>query len=112
MGMIRVAQRQPSGLFLRLTWDPGISLLDNLVANIEVAASVYFHEIGSLVGQSFERLSELLQHPDALLIDCIEEYSYVSILLDQVSSGGCFTSFRLVWDLGIISSFCPVRSME
>jgi hypothetical protein len=46
-----------------------------------------------------------------LLIDSIQEVSYVSTLLDHASSGICFTSLMVVWDPGIILSFNMVQSM-
>jgi hypothetical protein len=110
--MIRVAQRQHGGSFLRLAWDPGISVLDSSTADTEARASFFFHEIGSLVEQFFEGLIELLQYRVALLIDSIQEASYVSTLSDHALSRGCFTSSKLVWDPGIIFSFSLVQSME
>jgi hypothetical protein len=61
MVMIRVAQRQHGGSFLRLAWDPGISVLDSPTADTEARASFFFHEIGFLVEQFFGVLIELLQ---------------------------------------------------
>jgi hypothetical protein len=47
--MIRVAQRQHGGSFLRLAWDLGIPLLDYSIADTEARVSFFFQEIGSLV---------------------------------------------------------------
>jgi hypothetical protein len=60
--MIRVAQRQHGGSFLRLAWDPGISVLDSSTTDTKTRVSFCFHEIGSLVEQFFEGLIELLQY--------------------------------------------------
>jgi hypothetical protein len=53
-----------------------------------------------------------LQYQVALLIDNIQEASYVSTLSDNELSRGCFTSSRLVWDPGIIFSFSLVQPVE
>jgi hypothetical protein len=58
--MIRVAQHQHGGSFLRLSCDPGISILDYSTADIEARVSFLFHEIGSLVEKFFEGSIELL----------------------------------------------------
>jgi hypothetical protein len=100
--MIRVAQHQHGGSFLRLAWDPGISVLDSSTTDTKARASFFFHEIGSLVEKFFEGLIELLQYRVALLIDNIQEASYVSTLSDHTLSGGCFTSSR--W-FGTLVSF-------
>jgi hypothetical protein len=39
--MIRVAQRQHGGPFLRLAWDPGISILDSSTADTETVMSPF-----------------------------------------------------------------------
>jgi hypothetical protein len=70
-GMIRVAQYQHGGFFLRLAWDLGISILDSSIVDTEARASLCFHEIGSLVEQLFEGLIEFLHNRVALLIDSI-----------------------------------------
>jgi hypothetical protein len=105
MVMIKVAQRQHGGSFLRLAWDPGISILDGSVADTKARASFCFREIGCLAEQFLEGLIELLQHRVALLVGSFQEASYVSTLPDHALSGGCFTSYRVVWDPGIIFSF-------
>jgi hypothetical protein len=103
--MIRVMQRQHGGSFLRLSWDLGISLLDNSATNTETRVGFCFHEIGSLAEQFFEGLIELLQYRVALLSDNIQQVSYVRTLPDHALSGGCFTSSRVVSDPRIIFSF-------
>ena len=60
--MIRVAQRQHGGLFLRFALDLGILVLDSLVADIEARSSSFFHDTGSLVERFFERLIKFLQY--------------------------------------------------
>jgi hypothetical protein len=50
---------QHGGPFLRLAWDPRISILDYSTTNMEVRISFFFHEIGSLVDKSFEGLIKL-----------------------------------------------------
>jgi hypothetical protein len=40
--MIRVAQRQHGGSFLRLAWDPGISIVDSSTTDTEARASFSF----------------------------------------------------------------------
>jgi hypothetical protein len=57
-------------------------------------------------------LIELLQERVGLLIDDIQEASYVHTLQDHTLSGGCFTSSRVVWNPGIIFSFSLVQLME
>jgi hypothetical protein len=46
--MIRVAQHQCGGFFIRLAWDPEISILDDSTTDTEVRANFFFHDIGSL----------------------------------------------------------------
>jgi hypothetical protein len=65
--MIRVAQHQHGGSFMRLAWDLGISVLDSSTANTEARANFFFHEIGSLVEKFLEGLIELLQYRVSLL---------------------------------------------
>jgi hypothetical protein len=48
MTMIRVAQHQRGGSFLRIAWDPGISVGDSATVDMEARASFFSHEIGSL----------------------------------------------------------------
>jgi hypothetical protein len=103
--MIRVAQCQHGGSFLRLSCDSRISVLDNPTSDTEVRASFFFHEIGFLVEKFVGVLIELLRERVALLIDNIQETSYVHILQDHALSGVCFTSSNVVWDPGIIFSF-------
>jgi hypothetical protein len=110
--MIGVAQRQHGGTFLRLARDPRISVVDNSAADTEARAIFFFHEVGCLVENFFEWLTELLLYRIALLIDNIQEASYVSTLSGHALSRVCFTSSRVVWDRGIIFSFNLVQSME
>jgi hypothetical protein len=49
--MIRVAQHQRGGSFLRIAWDPEISVGDSATVDMEVRASFFLHEIGSLAEQ-------------------------------------------------------------
>jgi hypothetical protein len=109
--MIRMVQCQHGGSFLRLAWDPGISVLVSPIADTEIGASIFFHEIGSLVEQYFEGLIELLQYRVALLIGSIQEVSCVNTLSDHALSGICFTSPKVVLDPGIIFNFSLVQSM-
>jgi hypothetical protein len=110
--IIRVEQRQHGGSFLRLAWDPGISVLDSSTTDTETRVNFCFHEISSLVEQFFEGLINLLQYRVSLLSDSIQETSYVITLSDHALSGGCFTSSRVVWDPGIIFSFGLAQWME
>jgi hypothetical protein len=48
----------------------------------------------------------------ALLVGGFQDTSYVSALSDHALSGGCLTSYRVVWDPGIIFSFILDQSME
>jgi hypothetical protein len=48
----------------------------------------------------------------SLPIGSIQVASCVSTLLDNALSRGCFTSFRLVWDPGIILSFSLVQLVD
>jgi hypothetical protein len=59
--MIRVAQHQRGGSFMRISWDPRISVGDNVVVDTEVRANFCSHEVGSL-----DELIELLQAPSGL----------------------------------------------
>jgi hypothetical protein len=68
MTMIRVVQHQHGGSFLRIAWDPGISVGDSATVDTEVRASFFLHEIGSLAEQFLDGLIELLQHRVALLV--------------------------------------------
>jgi hypothetical protein len=77
-----------------------------------VRASFFSHEIGSLAENYIDGLIELLQHRVALLVGGFQEASYVSTLSDHALSGGCFTSYRVVWDPGIIFSFSLDQPME
>jgi hypothetical protein len=57
-------------------------------------------------------LTAFLQYIIALLIDNIQVASCVSTLLDSALRKGCFTSSRLVWDLGIILNFSLVQLVD
>jgi hypothetical protein len=103
--MIIVAQHQRGGSFLRIAWDLGISVGDSAVVDTEASARFCLHEIGSLAKQFLGGLIKLLQHQVALLTGSFQETSDVSTLSDHVLSGGCFTSYRVVWENGIIFSF-------
>jgi hypothetical protein len=48
----------------------------------------------------------------ALLVGGFQETSNVSMLSDHVLSEGCFSSYRVVWDPGIIFSFNLDQLME
>jgi len=58
--MIIVAQHQHGCFFLRIVWDPGISVGYNAVVDTEARATFFLHEIGSLVEQFLDALIELL----------------------------------------------------
>jgi hypothetical protein len=47
--MIRVAQCQHGGFFLRLTWDHGITWFDNLATGTNGRVNFYYQEIISIV---------------------------------------------------------------
>jgi hypothetical protein len=110
--MIGVARHQHGGSFLRLAWDPRISILDSSTINTKTRVSSCFNEIGSLTKQFFKGLIELLQYRVALLSSRVQEASYVRTLPDHALSRGYFTSSRVVWDPGIIFSFSLAQSME
>jgi hypothetical protein len=74
--------------------------------------SFLFYEIGSLVEYFFKGLIKLLQYQNFILIDSIQEVSYVNTFSDHVLSEGFFTYSRVVWDLGIIFNFIRVQQME
>jgi hypothetical protein len=109
--MIRGALHQRSGSFPRIAWDPRISVRDSVTVGMEARASFFLHEIGSLEEQFVDELMKLLQHRRALLVGGFQETSYVSTLPNHAMSGGCFTSYKVVWDLDIISSFSLDQSM-
>jgi hypothetical protein len=83
-----------------------------VTVDTEARSNFFLHEIGSLVEQFLGGLIELLQHRVALLVSIFQETSDVSTLPDHVLSGGCFTSYRVVWDPSIIFSFNMDQSME
>jgi hypothetical protein len=60
--VIIVEQHEHGGSFLRLAWDPHISVLDSSTVDTEVRANFGFHEIGSLVENFLEGSIELLQY--------------------------------------------------
>jgi hypothetical protein len=117
--MIRVVQHHHGGSFLRLAWDPGITLFGSSTTDKDERASFYFQEftpvvhwIGFLEEKFSEGLTEFLQYLIALLIGSIQEASCVSTLQDNALSRGCFTSSRLVWDPGIILNFSLVQFVD
>jgi hypothetical protein len=110
MTMIRVAQHQRGGSFMRIAWDPGIG--DNAIVDTEARASFFSHEVGSLGEQYIDELIDLLQHRVAFLARGFQEDSYVRTFPDHALSGACFTSYRVVWDSGIIFSVSLDHSME
>ena len=55
---------------------------------------------------------ELLYNRVALLVGSNQKISYASALSDDVSCRGYFTSFRLVWDLGIIFILSMIQFVE
>jgi hypothetical protein len=76
--MIRVAQRQHGGFFLRLAWDPGITWFDSLVIDREGRVYAFFQGfshmvlwVGSLEDPFSEGLIEFLQCMTTLPIDSI-----------------------------------------
>jgi hypothetical protein len=104
---------------LRLAWDPGITWFVNSVTDKEGRADSYFQEFSHMVlwvGSLEEPFSEgwirFLQCMVALPISSIQVASCVSALLDNDLRRGCFTSFRLVWDPGIILSFGLVQLVD
>jgi hypothetical protein len=117
--MIRVAQHQHGCSFLRLAWNPGITLFGNSATDKDETASFYFQEftlvvhwIGFLKEQFSEWLTEFLEYLIALLIGSIQEASCVSTLQDSALSSGCFTSSKMVWDSGIILNFSLVQLVD
>jgi hypothetical protein len=70
------------------------------------------HWIGFLEEQFYEGLIDFLWYLVALLIDSIQESSCVSTLQDNALSSGCFTSSRMVWNLGIILNFSLVQLVD
>ena len=66
--MIRVVQHQHGGSFLRIAWDPKISVRDSVVVDMERRDSFFLHDIGSLAEQFLDGLIKLLQHRVALLV--------------------------------------------
>jgi hypothetical protein len=116
--MIRVAQLQHGRSFLRLAWDPGITLFSNSTTDTK-ESRCYFqefttrvHGIGFLEEQFSEELTEFLQYLIALLTDSIQEAPRASTLQDSALIRGCFTSSRLVWDPGITLSFNLVQLVD
>ena len=47
--MIRVAQHQHGGIFLRFAWNPWILVLESTSTDIEARSSSLFNEFGSII---------------------------------------------------------------
>jgi hypothetical protein len=116
ISMIRVAQRQHDESFLVIAWDPGILWVDSLAASTDGRESCYFQEpihmakwISFLGGTFYEEYTESSQYLVSLLIGGLQGAPGVSTLQDNIVGGRCSTSFRMVWDPGIIISFSWVQ---
>jgi hypothetical protein len=103
--MIRVVQRQHDESFLRIAWDPRISVRDSATTDTEARAIFFSHDIGSLAEQYIDGLIKLSQHRVTLFVGGFPEASYISTLLGHTLSGGCFTSYTMVSDPDIIFQF-------
>jgi hypothetical protein len=60
--MIIVPQHQCCGSFLRIAWDPWISVGYSATVDTKARASFFLREIGSIEKQFLDGLIELLQH--------------------------------------------------
>jgi hypothetical protein len=74
--MIRVAQHQHGGSFMRLAWDPGITLFSSSTTDIEervLLSGVYYWSAWDWFSreQFSEELIEFLQYLISLLTDSI-----------------------------------------
>jgi hypothetical protein len=103
--MIRVAQHQHGGFFVRISWDPGASWFDSLEISANWRINYYFKDpihmenlIGFLGGIIYEGWTKHLQHLFSLLINGPEEAYCVSTLQGSIVCSICSTSFSLVWD--------------
>jgi hypothetical protein len=65
--MIKVAEHQRGGSFLRIAWDPRISVGDSVAIDMEERSNFSSHEIGSLTEQYIGGLINLLHHQVTLL---------------------------------------------
>jgi hypothetical protein len=97
---------------MRLAWDLGISVLDSSVGDTEVSTSFCFHKIGYPVKNLFEGMIEFFYDQVAPHSNSFQEASYIHTFPDHALSGGYFTSFRMVWDPGIIFICSLAHSME
>jgi hypothetical protein len=91
--MIRVVQCQHGGISLRLVWDPGITVVDSLTADID--GIVGLHRFDCWEEQSSK---EMIEFMIAWLIRGSRAESCDSTLQIQAMSRGCFTFSKKVWD--------------
>jgi hypothetical protein len=106
MVMIRGVQHQHDGSSQRLAWDPGATMFDNLVADIDGIANFRVPEctmrmlrIGFLGEWSPEELTKFMQLMIAWIIRGSQMDYCVSTLHISAMSRGCFTSYRPVGTL-------------
>jgi hypothetical protein len=93
-----------------ISWDHRILWVEHLAASTNGRESCYFLEpmakwIGFLGGTFYEEYIDSSHYLVALLISGLHGGSSISTLQDSIVGGKCSTSFRIVWDLGIIISF-------
>jgi len=93
--MIRVVQRQHGGISLRLVWDPGIAVVDNLTDDTD--GIVGLQRFDCWEQQSSEEMIEFMI--TWLIRDHAESCDSTSQI--RAISKGCFTFSRMVWDPSI-----------
>jgi len=110
--MFKVAQRQHGGSFLGIAWDPRNLWFDNFATGTDGRVIFYYQEYLSIWnwtgfrgGQFNMGRTEILQYLIDLLISGLQKISCVSTLRDNIVRIRCSTSFRLVWDPGVIHNF-------
>jgi hypothetical protein len=97
-----------------IAWHPGIIWVDNLIVGIDGRVICCFQEPMAqwinLLGETFyEESIESSQYLVSLLIGGLQRARSVSILHNSIVGSRCSTSFRWVWDPGIIISFNMVQ---
>jgi hypothetical protein len=106
--MIRMVQRQHGGISLRLVWDPGIAVVDNLTTDTDGIASL--HRFGCWEEWYSKELIEFIQLMIAWMIRDSQAGSCDNTSQIRAMRRGYSTFSRMVWDPGII--FRQIQSME
>ena len=118
MVMIRRVQCRYGGSSQRLAWDPVTAVFASSTTDTDEMVSFCFPKftlamlrVSCLEEWSSEELTELVQLLIAWLIRGSQVDSCVGTLQIRAMSGGCFTSYRLVWDPGPFTTCRLVRDI-